>query len=382
MSNYYCRIGKWSCITAVVLVASVLNGCGGDGGGGGSSGGRRFVTLGSAPVGGTFRPVGDAIGNVLNEFKGENDWKVQSRGTKGSQQNIRELDRGDIQLGLSNSAISYYAVRGEGAFDHSFDIRAVVTLAPNIGLFITKKDSGIQTIADLKNQRLTVGPAGAGFEMFLGPLLTAHGVNYTSDQQDFTPINDTYTNSVALLGDGNIDAAFMGGATPTQAVTQACTSYSVFFVPYDETVRTRLIEQYPFYRDAAISAQPGGKETYPGMTDDFAALDVGSMHLITSAAADEAFIYEITKTIWEHRAEIAVYHKAGNAINEQNAARFTGTPFHPGAERFYKEIGIWPEDGDADAPQDDDTRTPEEDDAQAPEGPANEGTATAVEESE
>jgi TRAP transporter TAXI family solute receptor len=369
-------MGRWSCIAVAVLAAIFLNGCGGDGGS--PSGGRQFVTLGSAPVGGTFRPIGDAIGNVLNEFKGDNDWKVQSKGTKGSQQNIRELERGDIQLALSNSAISYHAVRGLDAFDHPFDICAVVTLAPNIGLFITKKDSGIQTIADLRNKRLAVGPAGAGFEMFLGPLLTAHGVNYTSEQQDFTPVNDTYTNAVALLGDGNIDAAFMGGATPTQAVTQACTSYPVFFVPYDEPVRTQLIEQYPFYRDAAIPAKTGGKETYPGMTDDFAAMDVGSMHLITSAAADEAFIYEITKTIWEHRKEIAEYHKAGNAINEQNAARFTGTPFHPGAERFYREIGIWPEDGDAANPTDVDAPLPEQDrpdeeDAAAPESSASGG---------
>jgi hypothetical protein len=51
-----------------------------------------------------------------------------------------------------------------------------------------------------------------------------------------------------------------------------------------------------------------------------------------------------TKAIWENRAEIAKQHPAGNAINEENAARYTGTPFHKGAIRYYKEIGIWPED--------------------------------------
>ena len=69
------------------------------------SGKREFVTLGTAPVGGAFRPVGDAIASVLNEFKGQNNWRVQSSGTKGSQQNIRELDKGELQLAMSNSAI-------------------------------------------------------------------------------------------------------------------------------------------------------------------------------------------------------------------------------------------------------------------------------------
>ena len=306
---------------------------------------RQYVTLGTAPVGGAFAPVGNAIASVANEFKGEMNWRVQSQGTKGSQQNIRMLDKGEIQLGMSNSAISYHAARGIGTWDKKYDIRAVVTLAPNVGLFITKKDSGISTLADLKDKRVTVGPAGAGFEMFLGPLLTAHGVNYGTGDPAFTPMNETYSAAVQLLGDDNADAAFMGGAVPTPAVTQACTSYDISFIPYDESVRQGLIDEYDFYQPASIPAKnKDGKPTYKGMEVDFPALNVGSMQLITHADVDEELVYQLTKTIWDNRKEIAKQHKAANAINEMNAARYTGTEFHPGAIRFYQEIGIWPED--------------------------------------
>jgi TRAP transporter TAXI family solute receptor len=335
----------------LVSLACALCGCsgggpGGDGPGGGASGGRQYVTLGTAPIGGAFRPVGDAISAVLNEHQGAISWKVEPRGTKGSQQNIRELDSDVLQLAMSNSAISYYAVRGEDVWDKSYDLRAVVTLAPNVGLFITKEDSGIQTIGDLKGKRVVVGPGGAGFHMFLGPLLTAHGVTYEEGgQSDFTPLNGTYSDAVQLLGDGNADAAFMGGATPIPAVVQACRSYDIRFVAYDESVRQQLIEQYPFYNDMVVPAKgPNGNETYAGITEDFVAMNVGSMHLITTAGQDEELIYQITKTIWENRAEIVEQHRAGLAINEDNAARYTGTEFHPGAIRFYKEIGIWPEE--------------------------------------
>jgi uncharacterized protein len=312
--------------------------------GDGASQRRQFVTLGTAPTGGAFRPVGDAIASVLNEYRGEHPWRVQSKGTMGSQQNIRELDSGAIQLAMSNSAITYYAVRGEAGWDKPYDLRAVVTLAPNVGLFITKQDSGIQTIGDLKDKRVVVGPAGAGFEMFLGPLMTAHGVLYREDERGFTPIHATYSEAVSLLGDGAADAAFMGGAIPTSAVTQACTTHEIFFVPYEETVRRQLIAEYPFYDEVTIPAKTReGKETYPGMTEDFVAMNVGSMHLITSASQDDELIYQITKTIWENRAEIVKQHLAGLSINERNAARYTGTPFHPGAIRFYREIGIWQE---------------------------------------
>ncbi len=310
------------------------------------SGDREFITLGSVPVGGVFNQVGAAIASVVNEFKGDAKWKVQAKGTQGSKQNIRMLDKGEIQLGMSNSAISYYAARGTDGWDKPYQIRAVVTLAPNIGLFITKKDSGINTIADLKGKRVSVGPAGAGFEMFLGPLLTAHGVKYSgsAEDADFTPQNEIYTDAVQSLADGNADAAFMGGAIPTPAVVQACNTSDIHFITYDPEVRTKLIEDLPFFSPATIPAKnKDGNPTYKGMETDFEAMDVGSMQLITHADVDEELIYDLTKSIWENRAEIVKQHPSARAISENNAARNTGTEFHPGAIRFYKEIGIWPE---------------------------------------
>lgn len=324
-----------SSFLAVLLTLGLLTGCG-------SSDSNdeevQFVTLGTAPVGGAFAPVGNAVASVLNEHKGDANWKVQAKGTKGSQQNIRMLDKGEIQLAMSNSAISYYAVNGKSGWDKKYKIRAVVTLAPNVGLFISKEGSGISTMKDLEGKRVSVGPAGAGFDMFLKPLLNGHGVTYQDDTQAFTPVNATYSDAVALLGDGNADAAFMGGAIPTPAVTQANTTLDVYFIPFDEAVIQTLVDQYPFYESISI---PGG--TYSDQQGEYKALNVGSMHVITSADQPDDLIYEITKTIWENREEIAKQHPAAKAINEKNAARFTGTPFHPGAIKFYKEIKIWKE---------------------------------------
>lgn len=306
--------------------------------GGGEVSEETTVTIGTAPVGGAFRPIGDALASVLDENEGDNNWKIQSKGTKGSRQNILELDSGVVKLGLSNSAISYHAVNGTGVWDKEYEIRAVLTLAPNIGVFISKADAGIETIGDLKGKRVSVGPPGAGFDMFLGPLLEEHGVTY----DDITPVNENYSNSVGLLGDGNIDAAFMGGAIPLPALTQACTSHDIKFISYDESTRKVLIEKYPFFQHATIpAANADGKPTYKGLTADVPAMNVGSMHLITTIDEDEELIYQVTKTLWEQRQEIANRHGAGKSINEENAARFTGTPFHAGAIRFYKEIGIW-----------------------------------------
>jgi uncharacterized protein len=316
-----------------LLVALTLVGCRPPSGSG-SGGGRKFLSLGTAPVGGAFPVVGGAIADVLNEHSGEANWRVQAKGTKGSQENIRRLQSGDLQLAMSNAAITYFGVRGEAGWERAYDVKSVMTLAPNVALFITRADSGIQRIADLKGKRVIVGPAGAGFEMFARPIVEEHGLAWN----DFTSLPASQSAAVDMLGDGTADAALLGGAIPTASITQATSTFRVHFVPFDEDARQRLIEKYPFFYDATI---PAG--TYSGLTEDFVAMNVGSMHLITSADQDEQLIYELTKSLWENRAEITERHQAGRAINEQNAARPTGVDYHPGSIRFYKEIGIWPE---------------------------------------
>ncbi len=110
------------------------------------------------------------------------------------------------------------------------------------------------------------------------------------------------------------------------------------FIPYTEDSKQKLVDEYPFFRRATI---PAG--TYRGQDDDFLGLDVGSMHLITSAAVDEELVYHITRTIYENRTAVTERHAAGRAIHPENVTRDTGTEFHAGAIRYYKEIGIWPE---------------------------------------
>lgn len=332
-----------SSFVCVLVGASLLAGCGGGGGAGGDGGGSEggnggaasgktmFLSIGTAPLGGTFPIVGDAIAQTLNDHKGNNNWKAQAKGTKGSQANIRGLDGGELQLALSNSAISYFAVRGESGWEKAYETRAVVTLAPNVAMFVTTADSGIKTIAELKEKRVVIGPAGAGFDMFVGPILEEHGVSMDDIEKVYQPMGA----AVDMLADGSADAAFLGGAVPAAAISQACASYETFFIPFDSAVRDTLIEKYPFFHPITV---PG--DTYQGHPEEFEGLNVGSMHLVTADATDEELVYQVTKTIWENRADVAAKHGAGKAINEKNAARYTGTDFHPGAVRFYTEIGL------------------------------------------
>ena len=321
----------------VVVLAGVLAACGGGSGGGeggDSAPARQFLSMGTAPPGGAFFVVGSALAEVINETGAEFGYSVTAEATSGSQENIRRLGSGELDFALSNAAITYFAVRGSEGWDRAHPVRSVMTLAPNVALFVTQAASGINTIDDLRGQRVTVGPAGAGFEYFVAPLLEAHGVTY----DDFSPLNATQQAAVDMLTDGSADATFLGGAVPTASITQAAASMELTFIPFGEEEKQRLISDYTFFRPASIPA-----ETYRGQTEPFDGLDVGSMHVITAADAPDDLVYNATKLLYENRSLVVEKHAAGRAINPNNVVRDTGTEFHPGAIRFYQETGIWPQ---------------------------------------
>lgn len=299
---------------------------------------QQFLSIGTAPPGGAFFVVGGAISEVLGEHGAALGWRITAEATMGSQENIRRLVTGELNLALSNSAITYYAVRGEGEWERPYSIRSVMTLAPNVALFVTPSGSGIREIGDLRGKRVVIGPAGAGFEYFVRPLLRGHGVDY----EELNVLFGTQAAAVDMMADGTAAAAFLGGAIPTASISQAAASQDILFVPFDEEVRLRLVDEHPFFRPAVI---PAG--TYRGQSEDFPGLDVGSMHLITSADEDEELIYQVTRILYEQRSAVQERHPAGGSINPENAVRSTGTEFHPGAIRYFREIGIWPEEASA-----------------------------------
>lgn len=314
-------------IAAAITAIAILAGCGK------SNEERKFISIGTAPVGGVFYTIGGAVSDVLNQFKGTNNWNVAAESTGGSMENIRRLESGEMQFAVSNSSITYFAVRGEEGWEKKYNVKAVMTLFPNVAMFVTRKDAGISKIADLKGKRVSMGPEGAGFEYFIRPILKAHSLTYA----DFEPVYAGQQTSVDYLGDGSIVAAFLGGGVPTGSITSAASTMEILLVPFGETEQKQLIADYAFFDAATI---PAG--TYKGQDAAFNGMDVGSAHLITSGTADEELVYQFVKTLFENRDTVAEKHKAGKAINEKNVVRNTGTEFHPGAIRFYKEAGIWP----------------------------------------
>ncbi|MDP1563794.1 MAG: TAXI family TRAP transporter solute-binding subunit [Pirellulaceae bacterium] len=325
-------------ISAASLLACAslwVVGCGGTGGDGSTSTGKRmFISVGTAPAGAAFNPVGSAICEVINENRGDLNWTANAEATGGSMENIRLLSQKKLQFAMSNASITYFAVRGTEGWEQKHEVQSVMSLFPNIAMFVTVANSDVQKIADLKGKRVYIGPEGAGFEYFINPILNAHGLKLS----DLEVRYGTQLEAAEMLSDGTIAAAVLGGGNPVAAITQLAQGNAIRFLPFEDEAKQKLLEQYPFYSAATV---PAG--TYRGLDTEFAGLSVGWAHLIVHQSQDEETVYQFTKLLWENREKIATRNRAAAAIKPETAARNTGVPYHPGAEKYFREIGIWPE---------------------------------------
>ena len=122
------RSGTKSLVSGLSLALLVLTtlGCGGGSDTTSSAPEKRFLSIGTAPPGGAFFVVGGALSEVLNAA-GAESWRVTAEATKGTQENIRRLTSGELDFALANAAISYFAVRGEGAWEQPHAVASVMT---------------------------------------------------------------------------------------------------------------------------------------------------------------------------------------------------------------------------------------------------------------
>ncbi|MBI2369725.1 MAG: TAXI family TRAP transporter solute-binding subunit [Deltaproteobacteria bacterium] len=296
---------------------------------------RYNLKVGGTTIGGAFYPVAAAIGQVLNQKVPRFNVTVQT--TPGAGANIRLLDKGEIDIGLSVTPVTYYAYNGAGKWEKRYPVHSVMTFFPNAMTFIVLESSPIKSIADLKAKRVTAGGPGAQWEIFMEPVLSLYNLSF----KDFGRV--LYMGQAAAanaLKDGVVDAAFLGGGNPNVAPTPSLASLEAThrFRPLlaPEPLLDRLKERYPFLDKIRVR---GG--AYKSQPQDAVWLDAGSMHLVASAKADPEMVYQLVKAIYEHREEIAAVNPLARDLTPDRVALKTGTPYHEGAIRYYREIKVW-----------------------------------------
>ena len=145
--------------------------------------------------------------------------------------------------------------------------------------------------------------------------------------------NLSFADSAEALKDGKIDAFFCTAGAPTTAIVELATSKTINLLEVDDAHAAILMEKYPFYTQYAI---PGG--SYNGIADDVMTVAVKATYIVDTDLSEDV-VYEMTKVLFESKDEIAAAHAKGEEIDPDYAVAGISFPFHPGAEKYFKEIG-------------------------------------------
>lgn len=307
---------------AVVAMAAVLTGCGGD-----NAAEKKFLNIGTGGTAGTYYPIGGAMAEVLNkDIPGMN---ASAQSTGASVANINMLKDGSVDLAIVQNDITYYAVNGTEMFkDKKVDgLKGIATLYPETCQAVTLDSSGIKSIADLKGKKVAVGAMGSGVEANARQIMEAYGVTYNDIQVQYL----SFAEAASALKDGNIDVAFLTAGYPTSAVQDIASQHKIRLLPVDADKADALIAKYPFYTKTKI---PAG--TYAGFDEEVQAVSVMAM-LVANDKVDDKMGYEITKAIFKNLDRIHAAHAAAKAILKEKALEGMSLPVNAGAEKFFKE---------------------------------------------
>lgn len=288
--------------------------------------GDYLVATGSAT--GNYYNFGSAMCSVINQVTGAN-MTVQSSG--GSTENARYLGSGETEFALIQSDVYSYAQNGVELFEGApiTNFLAVTSCYPEMVQIVVRKDAGISSVADLAGKNICPGANGSGYEVAARQIMGVYGLSYDDVNETFAD-QSTAKNGVQ---DGTFDCMFLCSGYPNANVTELSLNGNVDVLSIDDEHMAMLLEKYPFYSKFVASG-----EDY-NLGHEVTSVAVQSMLVCNDTFSDDE-IYTLTKAIYEHLADIQVINAKANYMSLEGCLSGIPSKLHPGAARYYEEMGI------------------------------------------
>jgi TRAP transporter TAXI family solute receptor len=291
----------------------------------------RFISIATGGTGGVYYPYGGGLAKVLNENLP--NVRVTAEVTAASVDNLKLIRDGkaDIAFALADTVAD--AKNGKGAFEGAaVPVASLAVLYSNYTQLVTLTQSGITSVADLKNKTISTGSPGSGTEVIAFRVLRAAGLNPDADvrRQGLGA-----SESAEALKDGKVEAFFWSGGLPTAAVQDLSHSpgITIRMIATGALVEALQRDHGPLYFLLQVPAN-----AYPGVSQAVPVVGVANV-LVVNRTMNEQLAYDITRILFEKQPELAAIHPEARNLSLPTA--MTGSPaeFHPGALRYYKSRG-------------------------------------------
>jgi uncharacterized protein len=291
---------------------------------------ETVITILTSPPSGVYYLMGTTLSSIYGKAMPGANVRVQA--TAGSVEDLKLLEAGDGELGFTLGSILAAAWAGnmEAGFDAPFTkLRAIARIYPNFLHIMASNRSGMKTLADLKGKRVSIGPEGSGTAVDIVAICRAAGFT-PSDLANF--VHAPFTQSFRMIEQGTLDAAVAAGGLGVEYVRHPLASGQVTLVPVPPGVVAKLADD-----GFAAGTIPAG--TYENQPSDLPTAVVGNF-LVTREGVSDDVAYMMTKSLFEHLDQLVQTHPAAKDIDVRQATVGLPIPLHPGAARYYREIGI------------------------------------------
>lgn len=297
---------------------------------------KTFITIGSGSTTGLYYPTAVGMAKIVNES--DLDIRANARSTGASVFNNRAVGSGQLQMGISQNNVAYYAYNGSGveAFKDKpiKNLRGMAVLYPETIQILARKDADIDSLDDMKGKRVYVGDIGSGTEQDVKNVFGAFDMSIDDLK---SPVRGSAGSAVGLLRDGQIDAMFYTVGIGASAITEAAQTAPIQLVSIASDKIEQLHEKYPFYTEIDIP-----EDAYPKM-DGATSITLKAM-LVTSADLSTDAVYQFMNTVFNKKQD-AFYNDIQNPnlkkyFTLDSALEGMSIPLHPGAVKFFKEQKI------------------------------------------
>lgn len=280
----------------------------------------HHYVIGTGSRGATFYPMMEALCHHINRTN--LGFTCEAVATPGSEYNLRGIESGELDLGLSQANLQYLAFRGQPPFDsRQQHIRTVAALHQEVFTLVALTDSGISHLDDLKGRRVNIGNPGSGSRLITERMLQFLGW----DLDDFVVYDHKSSQLPELFCHREIDAAIYSTGHPNAIYRQLMTECDVALLDLWDSDIAAFVESSEEFGPAVI---PG--DTYPGVTTDKHGFGV-QVVLSAHQALPEVHVDRIVQVLVEQRRELARRAIIYNTVDAQNSISQPVAPYHPGA---------------------------------------------------
>lgn len=290
---------------------------------------EQFINILTGGTSGVYYPIGVGLSKIYAD--GIEGARTQVQSTKASVENLNLLQQGKGEFAIALGDSVKYAWEGNAdvGFAAPLDkLRGIAAAYPNYIQIAASAESGITSIAEFKGRAMSVGAAKSGTELNARAIMGALDMSYDDlSKVEYLP----FAESVELMKNRQLDGTLQSAGLGVASLKDLATSVPTTIVSIPAEVADTLGAPY------MAATIPAG--TYEGQTADVPTLAVGNFFL-THEGVDEETVYQMTKLMFENLPELVAAHQAAKAITLDTALDGMPVPLHPGAERYYREVGL------------------------------------------